>query len=87
MQKRVDQLVVDVKGATITALDQLVKLLAATRSMQGAVIDLQNIRYIDTNAVNALKEILSQYNSSLSQDTVQLLLKDEALAPYEDKGC
>lgn len=83
MQKRVDQLVVDVKGATITELDQLVKLLAATRSMQGAVIDLQNIRYIDTNAVNALKEILAQYNGSLSQDTVQFLLKDEALAPYE----
>ncbi|WP_333821012.1 DNA repair ATPase [Ohtaekwangia sp.] len=83
MQKRVDQLVVDVKGATITSLDQLVNLLAATRSMQGAVIDLQNIRYIDSNAVNALKETLAQYNSSLSQDTVQFLLKDEALAPYE----
>jgi hypothetical protein len=85
MQKRVDQLVVDIKGATITSLDQLVNLLASTRSMQGAVIDLQNIRYIDIQAVNALKETLSQYNGSLSQDTVQFLLKDEALAPYEAK--
>ncbi|MEJ1242292.1 DNA repair ATPase [Chryseolinea sp. T2] len=83
MQKRVDQLVIDVKGATITSLEQLVKLLASTRSMQGAVIDLQNIRYIDTNGVNALKEILAQYNTSLSNDTVQFLLKDEALVPYE----
>lgn len=85
MQKRVDQLVIDVKGATITSLDQLVKLLAATRSMQGAVIDLQNIRYIDTNAVGVLKETLAQYNSSLSQDTVAFLLKEEALAPYAEK--
>ncbi len=85
MQKRVDQLVIDVKGATITSLDQLVDLLARTRSMQGAVIDLQNVRYIDGNAVNALKETLAQYNSSLSQDTVTFLLKDEALAPYEIK--
>jgi MoxR-like ATPase len=85
MQKRVDQLVIDVKGATITSLDQLVKLLATTRSMQGAVIDLQNIRYIDTNAVSALKDILAQYNSSLSQDTVTFLLKEEALAPYAEK--
>ncbi|RAW02142.1 DNA repair ATPase [Pseudochryseolinea flava] len=85
MQKRLDQLVIDIKGATITQLDQLVKLLAATRSMQGAVIDLQNIRYIDTKAVDALKEVLSQYNSALSQDTVQFLLKDEALAPYESQ--
>lgn len=83
MQKRVDQLVIDVKGATITALDQLVKLLASTRSMQGAVIDLQNVRYIDTKAVDALKETLAQYNSSLSHDTVQFLLRDEALVPYE----
>lgn len=83
MQKRVDQLVIDIKGATITSLDQLVNLLAATRSMQGAVIDLQNIRYIDNNATNALKETLAQYNTSLSQDTVTFLLKEEALAPYE----
>lgn len=85
VQKRVDQLVIEVKGATITALDQLVHLLAATRSMQGAVIDLQNIRYIDINAVNALRETLSQYNNSLSQDTVAFLLKEEALAPYETR--
>ncbi len=85
MQKRVDQLVIDVKSATITSLDQLVNLLAATRSMQGAVIDLQNIRYIDNNATNALKETLAQYNTSLSQDTVTFLLKEEALAPYEAK--
>jgi MoxR-like ATPase len=85
VKKRVDQLVIDVKGATITSLDQLVHLLASTRSMQGAAIDLLNVRYIDTNAVNALKETLAHYNSSLSQDTVQFLLKDEALAPYEVK--
>ncbi len=85
VKKRVDQLVIDVKGATITSLDQLVFLLASTRSMQGAAIDLQNVRYIDTKAVNALKETLAHYNSSLSQDTVQFLLKDEALAPYETK--
>src|SRR5690606_102719 len=83
VQKRVDQLVIDIKGATITELDQLVHLLAATRSMQGAVIDLQNVRYVDTHAVDGLKEILAQYNSSLSQETVQFLLKDEALSPYE----
>jgi hypothetical protein len=85
VKKRVDQLVIDIKGATITSLDQLVHLLASTRSMQGAAIDLQNVRYIDTNAVNALKETLAHYNSSLSQDTVKFLLKDEALAPYEAK--
>lgn len=85
MQKRVDQLVIDIKGTTVSSLDQLVKLLGSTRSMQGAVIDLENVRYIDLTAVDALRKTLSQYNSSLSEDTVKFLLKDQALAPYEAK--
>lgn len=85
VEKRVEQLVIDIKNVTVTSLDQLVELLAATRSMQGAVIDLLNIRYMNVDAVNALKETLQQYNSSLSQDTIQFLLKEEALAPYEAK--
>lgn len=85
MQKKVEQLVIDVKNASITSLDQLVDLLAATRSMQGAVIDLLNVKYIDTQAVNAFKETLQQYNTSLSNDTIQFLLKEEALTPYENR--
>ncbi|OJY84794.1 MAG: AAA family ATPase [Sphingobacteriales bacterium 40-81] len=85
MHKRVDQLVFDIKNTSVQSLDQLVQLLASTRSMQGAVIDLLNVKYIDTAAVNALKEILQQYNTSLSQNTVQFLLRDEALVPYESK--
>lgn len=85
MQKRVDRVVIDVKNSTITSLDQLVNLLAAVRSTQGGVIDLQNIRYIDNAAVNLLRETLAQYNNSLSQDTVNFLLKEEALNPYEIK--
>lgn len=83
MQDRVNKLVFEIKNATITSLDQLVGLLSAARSMQGAVIDVLNVRYVDAEAVNALKEILQQYNVSLSQDTIQFLLKEEAMAPYE----
>jgi hypothetical protein len=83
MKKKVDQLVIDIKNASIQSLDQLVGLLATTRGMQGAVIDLHNIRYIDAVAVDQLQEVLQAYNSSLSRDTIQFLLKEEALAPYE----
>jgi hypothetical protein len=85
MQKRVDNLVIDIKNAVITSLDQLVQLLASTRQTQGAVIDLLNVKYVDTKAVNALQEILQQYNLQLSQDTINYLLRDEALQPYEEK--
>jgi hypothetical protein len=83
MHTRVEKLVTDIKTTSIVSLDQLVALLSATRSMQGAVIGLLNVRYIDTEAINALKETLQQYNASLSQETIQFLLKEEALTPYE----
>ncbi|MCM5529695.1 DNA repair ATPase [Parasegetibacter sp. NRK P23] len=85
VRKRVDQLVVDVKNASISSLDQLVDLLAATRNMQGAVIDLLNVRYMDVPAVEELKTLLQQYNARLSEDTIHFLLKEEALAPYEKR--
>lgn len=80
---KVDKLVIDIKNASIQTLDQLVNLLASTRSMQGGVIDLLNLRYIDAQAVTGLKEILQTYNRTLSEDTVQFLLREEALLPYE----
>ncbi|MBX3239762.1 MAG: DNA repair ATPase [Chitinophagaceae bacterium] len=85
MQQRVDELVVKIKNTRATSLDQLVQLLANTRAMQGAVIDLLNVRYIDTGAVEALKENLQSYNTSLSQETISFLLREEALQPYEEK--
>ncbi|MET0298248.1 MAG: DNA repair ATPase, partial [Flavitalea sp.] len=85
MQKRVDQLVVDIRNEVIISLDQLVQLLANTRKMQGAVIDLGNVKYIDAASIQSLKETLDQYNVTLSQDTINFLLKDQALAPYEQK--
>ncbi|RYF38027.1 MAG: AAA family ATPase [Chitinophagaceae bacterium] len=83
MQKRVDQLVIDVRNTVITSLDQLVHLLAQTRHMQGAVIDLANIKYVDLPATEALKTVLEENNKRLSQDTINFLLKDKALEPYE----
>ncbi len=85
MQARVDDLVLEVKHAVIESLDQLVGLLSKTRQTQGAVIDLLNVKYIDTAAVDELKETLLGYNAQLSQDTINFLLREEALKPYEDK--
>ncbi|RYY60481.1 MAG: AAA family ATPase [Chitinophagaceae bacterium] len=85
MQKKVEQLVIDVKNSVVTSLDQLVKILAGVRDMQGAVIDLSNVKYIQPEQVAKLKELLDHYNGSLSQDTINFLLKDQALQPYEQK--
>ncbi|RYF96838.1 MAG: AAA family ATPase, partial [Chitinophagaceae bacterium] len=85
MQKRVDQLVIDIKNNVVTSLDQLVQMLASTRNMQGAVIDLRNVKYVALDKVDELQKVLDGYNTTLSQDTINFLLKDKALEPYEQK--
>lgn len=82
--EKVDRLLFNVKNAKFDSLDKLVKLLAETRSMHGEVIELINTRYIDTEKIDALKETLSKTTADLSDKTIEFLLKDEALLPYEE---
>ncbi len=84
-QQKAAALVIDIKNTKAESLDQLVHLLARLRQMHGALIDLQNVRYIDTAAIEALKAQLQEYNTSLSNDTVAFLLTDQALIPYESR--
>lgn len=83
--EKVENLLFSIKNTKFEKLEQYVKLLAETRRMQGEVIELNNLKYIDVDKINELKETLSATNGSLSDKTVQFLLRDEALIPYEDK--
>ncbi len=82
---KVDELLFMIKNARFDTLDQLVKLLAETRKMQGEVIELSNVKYIDAEKVEELKESLVNTANKLSEKTVEFLLRDEALLPYEEK--
>ncbi|NDV66320.1 DNA repair ATPase [Bacteroides sp. 224] len=83
--QKVDKLLFAIKNTKFNALEQLVKLLADTRRMQGEIIELVNLRYMDTARVDGLKEALSKTAADLSAKTVEFLLGDEALSPYEEK--
>ncbi|NDV78232.1 DNA repair ATPase [Dysgonomonas sp. 511] len=82
---KVDALLFSIKNAKFDTLDKLVKLLAETRQMQGEVIELNNLKYIDTDKIEELKATLLSTNTKLSDKTVEFLLRDEALMPYEQK--
>ncbi|MDH6309540.1 MoxR-like ATPase [Dysgonomonas sp. PFB1-18] len=82
---KVDALLFSIKNAKFDSLDKLVKLLAETRRMQGEVIELNNQKYIDTGKIEELKETLIATAGKLSDKTVEFLLRDEALIPYETK--
>jgi len=82
---KVEALLFSIKNAKFDSLDKLVKLLAETRRMQGEVIELNNQKYIDTERVEELKKTLIETGNKLSGKTVEFLLRDEALVPYENK--
>jgi len=82
---RVDALLFSIKNTKYDSLEKLVKLLAETRKMQGEVIELNNQKYIDTEKIEELKGILSDTGNKLSTKTIEFLLRDEALIPYETK--
>ncbi|MDR1380133.1 MAG: DNA repair ATPase [Tannerella sp.] len=81
----VDRLLMEVRNARFDSLEQHVKLLSATRRMQGGIIELANLKYADREKIDELKRTLVQTNEKLSVKTVGFLLQDKALLPYEDK--
>ncbi|MDR2039308.1 MAG: DNA repair ATPase [Bacteroidales bacterium] len=84
-EEKVEALLSDIKHAKSNTLESLVKSLAETRKLQGEVIELQQVKYIDLPKTEALKEELGTTNTRLSEKTVEFLLRDEALVPYEEK--
>lgn len=84
-EENVEKLLFSIKNAKFDTLDKLVKALAETRKLQGEIIELANVKYIDLNKVAELKDQLIATNVKLSDRTVEFLLRDEALFPYEEK--
>ena len=81
----IDQIIFKVNSTTYNQLDVLVEHLAESRKIQGKVIDLRSIRYIDLDRVDELENQLKTINENLSAKTIAFLLLDEALIPYEEK--
>ena len=83
--EKVGALLFNIKNAKFDTLDSLVKLLTETRKLQGEVIEHGNLKYIDQAKIETLKDELGKTNVRLSEKTVEFLLRDEALLPYEEK--
>lgn len=89
---KLEELQFKINSTIVEQLDQLVSQLAEARKLQGQVIDLKNIKYSAIADIEELLIRLTEITESLSQKTVEFLLKEEALMPYEksveeQKGC
>lgn len=84
-EKKMEELTFTINSTVVDKLDQLVHQLADARRIQGEIIDLKNIKYIDTVRIDSLLKKLQRITSELAEKTIAFLLRDEALLPYEQK--
>jgi hypothetical protein len=84
-EKKLEDLTFELNSTIIETLDQLVNQLAHSRRLQGEIIDLKNVRYMNIERVEELLEDLNEKSTQLSEKTIEFLLRDEALVPYEQK--
>lgn len=82
---KLEELTFKVNSTVVESLDQLVNQLAEARKLQGELIDLKNVRYINIEKADGLLENLSKMTTDLSDKTIEFLLREEALVPYEQK--
>ena len=84
-ETQLEELLFKINGTVVETLDQLVNQLADARRLQGMFIDLKNVRYADHEKIDVLLEKLTEITTGLSDKTIEFLLRDEALIPYEQK--
>lgn len=61
-----------------------VDALAKLRGVRGKVISLRELRYADLEQIASLEKDITEQTDALSQRTVDYLLQDKALLPYDE---
>lgn len=81
-EKETEDLLQEIGQKAFNQVDTFVQSLAKLRILRGKIISLKELRYVDTELIEALEARITEENSRLSDDCVQFLLADEALNPY-----
>jgi len=79
---KADELVGRIKRTTATDVNEYVQLLAELRGVRGEVISLKELRYVELPTVEKAAAELEQTSKDVAAQTVEFLLKDDALKPY-----
>lgn len=66
-------------------IDDFVASLGDLRAVRGEVISLRELKYIDVAAVDELEGNVEENSSRISQRCVEFLLREDSLAPYEQR--
>ncbi|HEX8504675.1 MAG TPA: DNA repair ATPase, partial [Hymenobacter sp.] len=79
---KADELTGRIKRTTATDVNEYVQLLAELRGVRGEVISLKELRYVELPTVEKAAAELEQTSKDVAGQTVEFLLKDDALKPY-----
>lgn len=74
-----------IKSSAFRSIEDFVAILSQLRTLRGEVIELNDIRYIDTSFINTLEADIAAQNETISKRCVQFLLDDKALVPYHTR--
>ncbi|MDK1288422.1 DNA repair ATPase [Pseudoalteromonas umbrosa] len=75
----------DIRPDSFKLATEFVTGLEALKLLKGKIISLEEVKYIDVTALQALQTRLDELTLELSKSTAQFLQKEAALAPYHDK--
>ncbi|BDS11349.1 DNA repair ATPase [Aureispira anguillae] len=84
-QKNAVALFKEINSTSYLKIDQFVQHLADLRGIRGEVISLRELRYTDIPLIEELESQAAEINSTLSNNCVEFLLKEDALQPYLDR--
>ncbi|GGK86617.1 ATPase AAA [Rufibacter glacialis] len=80
-----DALLTRLKTQSNGHINDYVKALAEVRSVRGEVISLKELRYADVARIETYEAQLQSFSQDLSNQTVDFLLRPDALVPYEQR--
>lgn len=83
--KKLETLKSEIRKSQSDSVDHYVKFLASYRSLRGEVIELKELRYVDTKQVETYEVYVEEQTNELSQKCIEFMLQENALAPYEEK--
>lgn len=72
-----------IRTTEMRSIDAFVDALAELRSQRGHLVGLREMRYVDGAAVDGMEEKIIEQFDALSGRTVEFLLGEDALTPYQ----
>lgn len=83
LQNKADELFVIIKSTSFNSINDFVSMLTQLRGLRGETIELNDVRYVNTDYTKELENTIAEYSDNIAQQCVAFLLNDDALAPYK----